>query len=244
MIQKKSRFLAIIVIFLVSAGYLYFYFFSKPTEFLKEDDLIETINRYNYNPDAIEIQDIIFLGDTHVFVPFIHEHGYGTSYWFWKNRKWELAGVSTIQQPTLWKVNPKDPSTYVVLWNINPDNLMTTFDIYLLNRRGYIVSNYVHRYTPGVQLHFSVPFEKDVKSYGVQSLPKEWIAFLDSFLKVEKSKYPTTLFSFQHSRINYRWIPYDDNGEVSFPTFNQGTGHSTGNINLLYISRLLEHELE
>ncbi|MFC0560850.1 hypothetical protein [Halalkalibacter alkalisediminis] len=233
-------------ILLVTIGIFYYFFHSEPPEFLTTDALVETINSYQYGTDSIEIQDMVFLGETHVFVPFVSNKEYGTSYWVWRNRSWELGGITTIQDPYVWKVDPGDPSTYVVVWNMNRDSDMKEFDIYLLNQRGYSVSHDVHHYTPRVQLDFTVPFETEEHSYGVKPLPDEWVTFLQSFVKVEQSPQPDSFFNdfFQPSSVNFGWMPYDENGEVSFPSSPNGSGHQYGEIHLEHLSSIPEYELE
>ncbi|RXI96595.1 hypothetical protein DS745_23115 [Anaerobacillus alkaliphilus] len=244
--MKKKKIIGI-AIFLVLAGSLYFYFFSKPIVFISEEELIKAVNNYYHDgPERIEIQDVIFLGDTHVFVPFTSNGRYGTSYWVWKKRSWKLGEISTIQTPMIWKVDPKDPSTYVFVWNINPDNDMTQLDFYLENRRNYRVSNEVHRYTPRVQLDYRVKFAEDGYSYGVKNLPSDWITFLNSYNEVENSKQQeSSMFSFfPQNSVNFAWRPLDENGELSFPTFVSGTGSGSGQIHLYYLSNIHDYDLE
>ncbi|MCT8137605.1 hypothetical protein H1D32_07495 [Anaerobacillus sp. CMMVII] len=243
--QKKIWIPTSIAILLVVMGSSYFYFFSKPTEFLPENVLIERINSF-YPSHEIEVQDVVFLGDTHVFVPFISNGRHGSSFWIWKNRSWELGEINTIQQPYVWKLDPKDPSKYFVVWNIAVDNDMKEFDIYLVNKRGYRVSYDVHHYSPRVQLSFTVDYETVENSYGVTTLPNDWMTFLDSFLKVENSKQPDpSIFSFfQPSSVYFAWMPYDENREVSFPNSPNGTGHGFGEHHLQYLSTIPDYELE
>ncbi|MDT8860229.1 hypothetical protein N0O92_08280 [Alkalihalobacillus sp. MEB130] len=247
--QNKIWILATIAIILVLVVSLYFYFHSKPSEFINESELIKVINTQYYDADvldSVEIQEVVFLGETHVFVPFVSNDNYGTSYWVWRNRSWELGGINTIQQPYVWKVEPEDPSTYVVVWNIDPEQEMKEFDIYLLNRRGYSVSNDVHHYTPRVQLNVTVSFETKENSYGVMSLPDEWKTFLDSYVKVEQSKQPDSfMFDFIHpSNVYFAWMPYDERGELSIPVSPNGAGRGYGEIHLENLSTIPEYELE
>ncbi len=244
--MKKKNIIGIAIL-LILAGSIYFYFFSKPTTFLAEEELIIAVNNYYHDgPERIKIQDVIFIGDTHVFVPFTSNGRYGTSYWVWKKRSWNLGEISTMQTPMLWKVDPKDPSTYVFVWNINPDNEMVQFDFYLENPRNYRVSDGVHQYTPRVQLEHREKFAEEGYSYGVITLPSDWVTFLDSYNKVENSKQQaSTMFSFfPQSNVNFAWRPLDENGELSFPTFVSGTGSGSGQIHLQYLSNIKDYDLE
>ncbi|OEH86587.1 hypothetical protein BHU72_10015 [Desulfuribacillus stibiiarsenatis] len=242
--QNKIWIQTSIAAFLIITVGVYYYYFSGPTDFLNDDQAIEALNRYYFNPKAMEIQDVVFLDEKHVLVPFITENGYATSCWTWKNRSWRIEGIDTSQLPFLWKTNPKAPSSYALIWNISPDNDIATIDFYLIGRRGYYVSDSVHRYTPRIQLHTTVLYEKEEKSYAVVPIPNEWIAFLDSYEKVEKSKQPRRHFYnfMQPYSLEYAWIPYNESGEVTFPKFAQGM--ASGGANIVHLSNLNVQDLE
>lgn len=243
--QKKLRVpIIIIAIFFIAAGSIYYF---QPREFLTEDVLKERINNHYYSVDSPEIQDIVFVGKKHVFVPFISNGQHGTSYWVWRGGKWDLGAISTIQSPRVWKLDPNDPSSYVILWNMDPDDEMITFDLILYNERYYTVSDNVHHYTPRVQLHQTVKVDSEANSYGVMPLPENWLAFLDAYLKVENAKQPSSSFMFDffpQKHATFAWIPYDVNGEVSFPGPDNASGSGYGNIHLEYMFSIHEHDLE
>lgn len=243
--QKTILIPTFIAFLIVISGSIYFYYFSKPSDFLSGDELTEKINSY-YRSQQIEIQDVIILEDKHAYVPFISDGIYGSSFWTWKKRSWELVEINTIPHPKVWKIDPNDPSTYVVVWNFDTDSDTTEFDFYLVNRRGYWISNNVHQYTPRVQLKVTVPFADAETSYGVKHLPDDWITFLESYLQVENSKRPQSSFFsfFEPSRFNFSWMPYDQNGDISFPNAPNGTGFGFGNINLHHVSNIPDYELE
>lgn len=244
MTRKKCWILVGIAIFLFAISISYYFFLSKPIEFLTEDELIESVSNHYFLSDPIEIQDVIFFDEAHVFVPFTSMGHYGTSYWIWRNGRWKLEAISTIQNPDIWMLDPDDPSTYYIVWNMDRNTEMTAFDIYLLNDRGYWVSNDVHQYAPRVQSKFTVPFDTKDVSYGVKQLPEDWITYLDSFLKVENSKKPQIMFFdfFEPSGAYFGWVPYDANGEVSFSSVYGS--ESTGRIHLHYLSIAPMHEME
>ncbi|MCD8510047.1 MAG: hypothetical protein LRY73_09385 [Bacillus sp. (in: Bacteria)] len=244
--QGKAWLPISIAIVLIGAASFYV-FYIKPSEFLSEEALIEVITSHNYGAKSIEIQDVIYVGEKHVFVPFKTHSRYGTSYWVWRGGSWDLGAISNIQSPRVWKVNPQDPSSYVIVWNMDPNDDMTDFELVLSNRRNYWVSDNVHHYTPRVQLHHTVAFQSEASSYGVMSLPEDWLIFLDDYLKVENAKQPSSSFIFDffpQSSVSFAWMPYDKNGEVTFPGPDNGSGSGYGNIHLEYMSTIPEHELE
>ncbi|MBU9723003.1 MULTISPECIES: hypothetical protein [Bacillaceae] len=243
--KRKKTLILIFITVLLGIGIIYYYFLSGPDEFLTEESLKEVFRNFSGGFD-VEIQHIEFLSDKHVFVPFKSNDQYGTSHWVWRNRSWDLGDISTIQQPSIWKVDPKDPSTYKVLWNIDEDTTVTDFDVYLVNQRGYRVSNNVHQYTPKIQLHFNVDFESEENSYGMKNIPAEWVPIIENYMDVEDVRQPdASIFDFfHHSGLSFGWIPYDENREIKFPDSPNGHGSGYGEIHLYHMPIIPEHDLE
>ncbi|MFA9555741.1 hypothetical protein ACERII_00335 [Evansella sp. AB-rgal1] len=244
--MKKKRLLIVLcAAVLVFSGGIYFYFFSKPNEFLSDDVVLETIN--SYFPNA-EIQETIIIEDTHVYVPFLTNDRPGSSYWIWKNRNWELGAIDVMQTPRIWKINPKDPTTFVVVWNIESGDEVDEFAVYLTNQRSYNVIYNVHRYTPKVQFETRVPLNGADQTYGMFTLPDEWIVFLENYLEVEGENQSDSIFFdnfHHHSNVQFGWIPYDKSGNVHFPSSENGrTGHGFGNIHLDFLMSISEYEIE
>lgn len=241
--KQRKVFILAAVLLLLFIGAIYYYFFSKPSDFLGEAQLKEVVQDY-FPGVEIKIQDVIFVDDTHVFVPFISDDRYGSSFWFWKNRKWELGNINTIQNPYVWKIDPNDTSSYKIFWNFYPKTEMRQFDIFLLKRRSYYVSNDVHQYIPRVHLKETIPFNNLEASYGVKSLPANWAKFLSSYLAVEKSKQPTTVFFdfIQPQSYYFGWNPLNAQGEVSYPHRYDGSGTGYGDIHLEFMPGISEYD--
>jgi hypothetical protein len=85
------------------------------------------------------------------------------------------------------------------------------------------------------------------KRYGVMELPKDWISFMDSFIKVESAKQPNSSFkSFIPEHHMYiGWIPYDHNGNVTFPERSlNGNGYSMEDVSIDHVMILNEADLK
>ncbi|ADC51587.1 hypothetical protein BpOF4_17730 [Alkalihalophilus pseudofirmus OF4] len=236
------------IITMVIVASVYYNYFSNPSEFLSEGELIDIINEPQYGFDSLEILDTIYLDDKHVFVPFAQDQIYGTSFWKWEKRNWEMKGFNTRADPYLWQLDPNDPNTFYVTWNLDPANDLSQIDLYLINRRGFRSSNYyqTNTYTPGVQLRHQIETNLDEASYGVERLPKEWITFLETYLEVEGAKSTDDFFSthFHVSSLSYGWIPRDHNGLLKDLNITNGYSSRYGRFYGESILRISDDELE
>lgn len=232
---KKRRSLTILMGFIFVLTFIIYWFcLSEPTPFLKTNDILKEMNRTYPEISAKKVQDTIFLDKKHVFVPYISEHNtYGLSYWIWSMHKWKVAYIDSKGQPKLWKISKKDPNTHFIVWNIHPEDQLKSLSFFLIRDRDYHVVEGVHSYRPRVQMEKSITMEQ--KSYGVMKMPKNWAAFMGSFIKVESSKQPDTIFQsfFPEQHMYIGWIPFDQNGKETFPeaTVN-GSGYSIENVTI------------
>src|SRR5690606_3806433 len=146
--KRRNRFLSSIIIFIVVVGsIIYFFNNSKPSSFPSDDELLNKINETYSRAHATVIQDSIFLDDQHVYVPFINSEGsYGSSFWIWKKGKWRVAGIDTIGEPTVWKINESDPKTYHIVWNIPPENNIKNGSIIFVGVVLQFVCKKIHAY--------------------------------------------------------------------------------------------------
>lgn len=244
MTKKKLRILIGLGMFIILLfAIIYWFYFSKPTSFPTNEQSIEEIN--SFFPDAVAnvIQDIIYLDERHVLVPFIsEENNYSLSYWKWGGSKWEVASVHSRGEPMLWKVDKRDPTSYHFVWNIHPDDNMSKLDFYLIRDRGYRAGE-VERYNPRIQLEKHASLQK--KTYGAIKLPQEWVKVIDESLKIESTD--QNAFFAEVFYTNYypyfNWITYDEVGKSSLPEHSVN-GYHTGNIDLQYMGILVEDQIE
>ncbi|MBU9712727.1 hypothetical protein [Evansella tamaricis] len=249
--NTRFRLPILLTIILIGIGAIYYYYYSGPDEFLSEGALLDEIRDYYYEADSsTEIQDIIFIDESHVFVPFRINNIYGTSYWYWEKRKWNLRRIDTIQTPTIWRVDPEDPSTFVFLWNMSPDTDLHEGEFFMINPRNYFVSNNVHTYTPHVQLSMTIPFtgtSNSEKSFGVVSIPEDWKVFLQEYYEVEHAKIPNDSFFdsfFPHSSVYFGWKPFDKEGNIYYPQIPNGSGYGFGDSSVDYLRNINEYDIE
>jgi len=246
-VLKKRRLLvvALLVVLLLSV-FLFWFYFSKPSAFPTNDQLIQEIND-TFPRTAVDIiQDRVSVDERHVFVPFITEKDdYGVSYWVWKQRKWRAESISGDGQPHMWKINKKDPSTYHFIWNMHPDNQLDSADFYLIRDRGYRGTGDVWSYYPRIQMREKIFLQE--KSYGVLQFLDEWVSFLNPFMKVESAKQPGVFFNgfYPEQQLLFGWVSYDSMGESTYPKngLNGGLYSSYGG-DIEYVRFLNEGEVE
>lgn len=221
---------------------------GKPKQFPNVERLIESINGHFPEASALKVQDIARLDERHAVVPFISsDDHYGISYWIWKGLKWKLARIDTRGEPILWKLNANDPSTYYLVWNIDPKDQLDNLDYYLIGPRGYSITQKPESniYTPKIQKQFSAALEEH--TYGVLQLPKEWVQIISSSLQLNKARQPNRVF--QNMTFNpimhIVWMPISQAEQMPFPS-NSVNGHSyqVDNMNLEHMRIINEAELE
>jgi hypothetical protein len=246
--MSKQRKLVIVKIgfIIILTFFIYWFYFSKPGPFLKNNDILLEMNRTYPEVSAKTVQDTIFLDKKHVFVPFISERDrYGLSYWIWKNHKWKVAYIENAGQPKIWKISKKDLKTHYFIWNIHPEDQLKTLRFFLIRNRGFHGTNDSYSYLPRVQMENSVSIKQ--KPYGVMKMPKDWVSFMSPFIKVESAKLPESIFQTfileQHMYIG--WIPYDQSGKETFPEKSvNGNGYSMEDIVIDHVMILNEVDLK
>ncbi|WP_404457997.1 hypothetical protein [Oceanobacillus kapialis] len=226
---------------------IYWFYLAKPTSFPSNEYLIEELNSVFPAVNASKIQDTIQMNGRNVLVPYISEDDdYGLSYWVWKGHKWRVANVDTAGAPMLWKLDKNDPSTYKIVWNLHPDDKVRSNNFYLMKERGYhIMEGVEEHYDPGVQMKKEVTTGE--KSYGMIELPKEWVAFINSYSELGAAKQPNSFFkSFSPDlHLYFGWIPYDQTGKgASLDHSLNGSGFSNGNVEIDFIHILDEADLD
>ncbi|MFC4801661.1 hypothetical protein ACFPA1_20215 [Neobacillus sp. GCM10023253] len=217
-----------IVILLLSAVTVYWFYYSKPDRFLTNQQLVEEINHVFPEVAADTIQDIIHVDERHKVIPFVtKDNRYGLSYWAWKNHQWKAVYIDNAGEPKVWRVNQKNPSTYTIVWNIHPDDAVSYMKFYLKKDRNYLIRDGIETYYPGILLEKTVPL--DGKSYGVLRMPAEWSSVIDSFDELNKAK-QLNFFQdvFPARDLFFGWTPYKSSGEEAAikATANGNSFHS------------------
>lgn len=236
MTKKKIWFLGLLIIML--SIIVYWFYFSTPTSFPTNEQLVEELNRIFPEATASIIQDTISIDERHVLVPFISKKDdYGLSYWVWKNRKWQVASIDTKGEPMLWKLNGNDPSSFYFVWNIDPKDKLSSIHFYFIRKRGYRIAEGIERYYPRVQMEKRISFQE--KSYGSMQLPDDWITFMNAYLEVESAKQSPG------RNLFFGWIPYDLTNQQIFPERSvNGSGYSEGKVDVEYVMILNKGEIE
>lgn len=234
------------IVVLLSSAMIYWFYFSAPDPFPTNEKLVEEINSVFPEAVASEIQDTIRVDERNILVPFIsHKNDYSLSYWVWKKQKWSVASIDTKGRPMVWKMDKNDPSAYQIVWNIHPDDQLSSIHFYLIRDRGYHISEGIEHYYPRVQMVKKISLKE--KSYGSVQLPEEWVTFMNSFIKVESAKQPNLFFNgfFPEQYMSIGWIPYDQADKEIFPERSvNGNGYSTGSIDMEHVMILNKVDIE
>ncbi len=244
---KKWKLALISGIILISSFLIYWFFLANPTPFLSDEDIIKEIHALNPDANIKNIQDKIFLNDSHVFVPHLSEEArYGASYWVWEMHRWKLVIDETSSSPNVWRIDPKDPSTHFLVWNFHPDDKQDSLSFFFIKERGFQVSDGVETYEPHIQLEHSVSM--DSKSYGVQRIPSEWITVLRNYSQLDTRKVPNSFIQefLPNYSMYFGWILYDVDGKEHSPrhSTNGSTYHADHDEVIDFVRILNEVELE
>lgn len=236
MTKKKKGYVVFIIILLSMT--VYWFYFSTPTSFPTNQQLIEEINRIFPKATASIIQDTIPIDERHVFVPFISQKDdYGLSYWVWKNHKWQVASIDTKGQPILWKRSVNDPASFYFSWNIHPNDQLSSIHFYLIRDRRYRFAEGIERYYPRIQMEKSVSLQE--KSYGLMQLPDDWVTLMHAYREGESARQSLEQLLF------FGWIPYNRTNQQHFPDHSvNGSGFSNGEVDLENVMILDQGDIE
>lgn len=239
MMNKKLALIVFSILILFAAVYLLYY--SKPAELPAKDELLQKINSTLLHIGATKVQDTIYVDDTHVFVPFItKKNEYGKSFWTWNKYKWEVTSIQSGGQPSIWKIDKNDPSSYQVVWNIHPDDKLDSMNLYLMRERNYHITGDIHVYQPSVQMVQKVNITN--RLFGLMDLPKDWENFLDSILRVELDKPFINTFELEQA-IYFGWNNGKKYDENTYPKLSQNAS-GIQNDDLSYVRYMDDNDLE
>jgi hypothetical protein len=244
--KKKEILIGAAIFLLVGSLAIYWFYFSKPSPLPSEDQMVKEINELLPKADAGEIQETILVDEKHAVAPFTSKEGtYSVSNWIWKHHEWKLGTVRTAGEPKIWKIDPDDPSSYHIIWNINPaeDNIHT-MSYFFMRDRYYSISGTKHRYDPSIQMKTEVPLQEH--PYGVMRLPDDWIAVMEALDDGNSGEASSFFDNFNiQPHVSFGWIPLDENGEDHFPErVVNGSGYQNGNVEEEHMRLLNLEEVE
>lgn len=217
MLKNKKTFISLLI-FVIASIVFYWFYLSKPTAFYSEARLKGIINHTNDDVYAKEIQDIIFIDQKHVFVPYISkEKDYGLSFWKWQHHKWKIVNIiDKGGTPRIWKIKPNDPSTFVTFWNYKPADQVNEIKFRLTRERNYMMSNGNVYYAPEIFLEQRIRLLK--KTYGFLKYPSNWSKIQE--LESKAGPKENIFFLQEHgyrTSLTMSMTTYDKNGKEVFP---------------------------
>ncbi|MFE1245028.1 hypothetical protein ACFW35_12925 [Fictibacillus sp. NPDC058756] len=234
--NKKYGFIFISLLIIAAA---YLFYFAQPRALPENNELLQKINSTLLNTGAVKVQDTIFVDDRHVFVPFITKNNeYGKSFWIWDKYKWNVTSIQTGGQPSIWKINKEDPTSYRVVWNIHPDDNLKSMKLYLARDRNYHITGDIDIYQPGVLLEKEISLET---LYGSSILPHDWVSFMNSVLKLELDKPYVNNFELEQT-MYFGWNNGKKYDENDYPRLTQN-GSGSQNEDLFYVRYFDDHDL-
>lgn len=241
--KRSILFLAggILVVALLAFYWLYV---EKTDSRPKDEEILSQINAHLSNAEAVEIQDFLKLDAGHGVAPFLSEMGvYGVSYWERHLTGWKAISIRTDGEPKLWMVDPGDPSSFHIIWNINPDNDIRTLQYYYMRERGYSMSGEQQHYVPGILMKTEVSMKG--KSYGAMKVPGEW---KDALTLSDGSEGPDQYFwneSSEGMHSSFGWIPLDENNkEIEWKYIDNSSSYTQGNVREQHMQLLDENQIE
>lgn len=209
--MNKKKWIALGVFALLILGmFIYFLINEFPSDFLKEEELIGILNSVDEKIEVEVIQDLIFMDDKHVFVPFISkDEDYGFSLWKWKNGKWHLSEKRVSGLINFIQLKENDPTSYYFVWNL-PGNNISAIKLYMIRERDYRITNGLPNYQPRVQMERL--YKKDT-TYGVEPLPDEMLEVYQEIIEMNDNVEDFFMFPINND-LYFTSNIYDENGEV------------------------------
>ncbi|MBS8264311.1 hypothetical protein DYI25_07670 [Mesobacillus boroniphilus] len=227
--KRKNVLLLLVFIIILTGGMVYWFYLAPPATFPDKEKIKDTLmNRHN-RINIAEIQDSIFLDDEHVYIPFTTKtESHGISLWEWKKHEWQLTSLSTGNMPLIWKIEPDDPATHYIMWNLHPKNNLDYLTFYLIKERGYSVTEGKHQYDPGVQMDFRAEVEE--QSYGYSPIPPEWQEYVEAENQQMEAMKPDPFFAgfFPPTQYYFGWQSISKNGTIEYPSYPDNNGFGSG----------------
>lgn len=225
-IRRKKLLLWTVIFLVVTAFFLGFWFYqSTPTDFPGKKFAKSEIMNLFPEADIQEIQEIIMIDEKHVFTPFTtNQQSYGGSLWEWKYHDWQFLSIDTDFKPRIWKVEPENPDSYAILWNIHPRNNLELLTFYLKKEKGYSVTEGKELYQPSIQMEYIHQLDGTLP-YGYMKIPREWREFITIENKVTQTQIPNPLFAEMYLQPSYYfgWRSVSKEGSEDYPSFPQNS---------------------
>jgi hypothetical protein len=244
--KKKGLLIGAAIFLLAGSLAIYWFYFSKPAPLPVEKQMVKEINGLLPEANAGEIQETILVDDEHAVAPFKSKEGtYSVSNWIWKHHKWRLGAVRTAGEPKIWKIDPDDPASYRIVWNIDPaEDSVDTLNYYFIRERYYSISGDKHHYDPSIQMKSEVPLQDH--PYGVMKLPDNWIVVMEALADGDSGEGSSFFNDFNpQPHLSFGWIPLDENGNESFPeSFLNGSSFQKGDVREEHMRLLNLEEVE
>ena len=242
MTKKTKTIIVVMVMVLIVGTLLIIRSPREPEAFLTDKQVIKRINSFFPESAPKVIQDVLYLDETHVYVPFINESKeYGMSFWVWKDNKWRAASVDNGGELKAW--NGEGDS--FIMWNLNPKDEVYEIRTFMKKDRNFSASRDEGTYQPGIEMMHSIMTEN--KTYGVEKYPYNWRTLRNQYAALQKKTpdYGEFFEGEQALKLANRF--YDKDGKEVFPTVpTDGMGYSTGNdyVDVPYLMDLVDDELE
>jgi hypothetical protein len=243
MMKRRILFMAggVLVVGLLA---FYWMYVEKTDSRPKDEEILSAINSNLHNAKAVEIQDFLKLDARHAVAPFLSDTGgYSISYWQRNLSGWKVISIRTDGKPMVWMVDGNDPSSFHIVWNLNPDKHIQTLQYYFMRERGYSMSGEQQHYVPSILMKTEVSIKG--KTFGAMKVPREWG---DALTLSDGSQGPDESFwgNFNlgiHSRFG--WMPLDENDkEVEWNDIINSSSYSQGNVREQYMQLLNKDQLE
>jgi hypothetical protein len=248
MLKKKKLFLLIALLFITGIGSIgYWLYLAPPDDFPDKKASFNKILDTFPEADIKEMQDVVYLDNKHVYVPFItRNESYGLSFWQWQKHQWTFISLDTGATPRIWKIDPENPASYVIIWNFHPENNLRYLTFYLIKDRGYSINDGKHNYQP--RIHMDIKTELEGKtSFGHTQIPLEWCDFMLAENKLMSSLNPGPLFSnfFPPAQYYFGWRSVAKDGFDDYPPFpKNNNGFGTGDSLIEHIRYVDKQELQ
>ncbi|MCM3575148.1 hypothetical protein M3172_18280 [Mesobacillus subterraneus] len=231
------------ILILLAVGILYWYYLAPPATFPDQEKLEAILSNPYNRVEVAEIQDMIFLDDKHVYIPFItQDEGHGISLWEWKKHEWQLSGFSIGNMPKVWKIDSEDPSSHYIMWNFHPENNLDYLTFFLIKERGFSVTEGKQHYEPGIQMDYRA--EAREKSYGYTSIPSDWQKYIEVDNKLLAAM-NDSLFAdfFPPAQYYFGWQSTSIDGTIEYPSYPDNNGFGSGGQSTDTIRFLNENEI-
>ncbi|MDX8344652.1 hypothetical protein [Rossellomorea sp. YZS02] len=239
---RRFRYLALGIL-IVGLLALYWVYIEKADSLPKEEEILAQINAGLSDAEAVEIQDLLKLDTGHGVAPFLTAGGgYGVSYWERHLTGWKVIHVRTDGEPRIWMLDPGDPSSFHITWNMNPDRDIETLQYYYIRERGYSSSGTEEHYVPGIQMKVEASIKG--KSYGAMKIPDDW----GQALTLSDGSEPpgNSIWESFNPGIHstFGWIPLDKEGnEVKWEN-RDSSSYSVGNVHDQHMQMLDQYHVE